>query len=483
MTAGTNPALVLDDLETISDRLADGDLASAVLAPYRVQHDRLEPTLNAYIEGLYSSPIGATHPVGPLAGAPFALKDNYALDGSGCTCASNILSGFRPAYTATVVQRLIDAGARCVGKTNMDEFAMGSSTEHGAYGATKNPWDLTLTAGGSSGGSAVAVAAGMASFALGSDTGGSVRQPAAFTGVVGFKPSYGRFSRYGLVAFASSLDHPATFTRTIRDAGRLYGVMAGPDGFDATTLPAPEPLPVSLWEWDAPQSLRVGIFKQSLNAEGMDPTVRAQFAATRDKLAASGATIIELDCPLLDVAVGVYYVLAPAEASSNLARYDGIRFGPTADRQALQTLDAYYGQVRTKGFGAEVTRRILIGTFVLSSGYFDAYYLKASQVRAKFQQEYAGFFDQVDVILSPTTPTLPFKLGAKIDDPVAMYLNDLFTIPANLSGAPALSLPVGWSETGVPIGMQLMTRRLDEAQLFKIARWLERQVGFVPKVA
>lgn len=478
-------ASTLADVAEIRQQAVDGSLLAEVIAPYSQQHGRLDSDLYAFLESSYDAPLEdpgspkATSET-PLLMAPFALKDNFALEGTGCTCGSKILKDFRPGYTATVVTRLLEAGAVCVGKTNLDEFAMGSSTEFSAYGVTRNPWDQSRTAGGSSGGSAVAVAAGMAAFALGSDTGGSVRQPAAFTGIVGFKPSYGRYSRYGLVAFASSLDHPATFTRTVRDAARLYQVMAGPDPFDATTLPACPPLPADLWEWDGAKQLRVGILKQG--SAGLDPEVAAGFEASRKHFTDAGAEIVELDCPLLDEAVSVYYVLAPAEASSNLARYDGIRFGPTADRSALQSLDDYYGQVRTAGFGPEVVRRILTGTFVLSSGYFDAYYLKASQIRTLFQQQYAAFFDQVDVILTPTTPTLPFKLGEKVDDPVAMYLNDLFTIPANLVGAPALSLPVSWSDGSLPVGMQLMTKRLDEETLFKVSHWLEGRLGFTPRL-
>lgn len=476
--------LVLDDLATIAERLAGGDLPGAVLAPYRERFEQWEPQVRAYLEPRYDRPVqsaasGAA--AGPLAGAPFALKDNFCLAGTATTCASRILEGFRPAYTATVVQRLLDAGAVCVGKTNLDEFAMGSSTEHGAYGVTRNPWDGTRTAGGSSGGSAAAVAAGMAAFALGSDTGGSVRQPAAFTGIVGFKPSYGRYSRYGLVAFASSLDHPATFTRTVRDAARLYDVMAGPDPLDATAIDAAPAVSDAVWDWEDVRSLRVGVFRQVESGAGLDPAVSTAYTATRDLLTAQGAQVIELDCPLLESAVGVYYILAPAEASSNLARYDGIRFGPTLSTTPSSLLD-YYAQVRSQGFGPEVTRRILIGTFVLSAGYFEAYYGKANQVRRLLQQEFARFFEQVDVILTPTAPTLPFPLGAKLDDPVAMYLNDLFTIPANLTGIPALSLPVGWSADGLPVGMQLMTARRAEATLFQAAHWVESHCGFTPRL-
>lgn len=471
---------VFDDLEQLRDRVEGGDIPDAILASYAAQFRALEPVVHAFLESRYDHPWTGAHS-GPLSGSFFALKDNFALAGSQCTCASRILEGFRPAYTATVVERLLAAGASCVGKTNLDEFAMGSSTEHGAYGVTRNPWAPSRTAGGSSGGSAAAVAAGMATFSLGSDTGGSVRQPAAFTGLVGFKPSYGRYSRYGLVAFASSLDHPATFTRTVRDAARLYEVMAGPDPRDATTLPAPAPLEGSLWEQSELRGVRVGLFAEVEATSGIEPAVRAAYEATRDRLAAAGAEIVTLQCPLLEQAVGVYYILAPAEASSNLARYDGIRFGPTST-DAHAGLPEYYAAVRTRGFGPEVTRRILLGTFVLSAGYFDAYYGKASQVRTLLQQQFATFFEQVDVILTPTTPTLPFALGAKLDDPVAMYLNDLFTIPANLTGVPALSLPVGWSADGLPIGMHLMSGRLQDARLFGIAHWLEQSLSLTPRL-
>lgn len=474
-------SLVLDSLATIADRIDGGDLPEAILAPYRAQFDAHEAAVHAYLEPRYAKPL-TNGGAGSLASAPFALKDNFALEGTQCTCASRILEGFRPAYTATVVQRLLDAGAQCVGKTNLDEFAMGSSTEHGAFGVTKNPFDTTRTAGGSSGGSAVAVAAGMAAFSLGSDTGGSVRQPAAFTGLVGFKPSYGRLSRYGLVAFASSLDHPSTFTRSVQDAARVYSVMAGPDPRDATTLPAADAIDVSIWQRQDLRGLKIGVFRQAEETSGIDVPVRAAYERTRDLMASAGAEIIALDCPLLEQAVGIYYILAPAEASSNLARYDGIRFGPTAPGTAHPNMTAYYADVRTRGFGPEVTRRILLGTFVLSAGYFEAYYGKAGQVRALLQRQFATYFEQVDAILTPTTPTLPFALGAKLNDPVAMYLNDLFTIPANLTGVPAMSLPVGWSDDGLPIGMHLMTGRLDESRLFEIGHWLEGHCGFVPRL-
>jgi aspartyl-tRNA(Asn)/glutamyl-tRNA(Gln) amidotransferase subunit A len=412
--------------------------------------------------------VAAGEDPGPLAGVPVALKDNLCTTGIPTTCSSKILEGWRPPYDATVVERLAAAGAVSVGKTNLDEFAMGSSTENSAFGPSKNPHDVTKVPGGSSGGSAVAVAAGFASLALGSDTGGSIRQPAALCGVVGMKPTYGRVSRYGLVAFASSLDQIGPFATTVADAAALYEVIAGPDPRDSTSIP--EPLPTVLDHLDDGVSgLRVGLVTELCQAEGIAPDVSARVSAAADALSAAGAKVEELSVPAVIYGLSAYYLIAPAEASSNLARYDGVRYGLRVD---APTTGEMYDRTRTAGFGAEVERRIMLGTYALSAGYYDAYYGKAQKVRTLIIRDFEAAYADYDVLLSPTSPTTAFTIGAKAD-PLAMYLNDICTIPSNLAGHPAVSVPCGVGDDGLPVGIQVMANALDEVTMFRVAAALE----------
>ncbi len=411
---------------------------------------------------------------GPLTGIPIALKDNLCLEGVQTSCASKILEGFISPYDATVVSHLKSAGAVFLGKTNLDEFAMGSSNENSAFAATKNPWDLACVPGGSSGGSAAAVAASEAVFSLGSDTGGSIRQPASFCGVVGLKPTYGRVSRYGLVAFASSLDQIGPLTHDVRDAATVLNVISGHDGMDSTSADLAVP--------DMTESLsskltglRIGIPKEYF-IEGIDAEVSTAIEKAIAHYRALGAEIKEISLPHTDYAVATYYILATAEASSNLARYDGVRYGHrTANPKDLLEM---YMQSRSEGFGPEVKRRIMIGTHVLSSGYYDAYYKKGQQVRTLIKQDFDTAFESVDYILTPTAPTAAFRSGEKTDDPLQMYLSDIFTISVNLAGLPALSMPCGFTKNGLPIGCQLIARPFDEAGLLKTAYSFEQAHDF-----
>ncbi len=409
---------------------------------------------------------------GLLHGVPIALKDNLCTRGIETTASSRILEGFVPPYNATVVDRLEAAGAVIIGKTNLDEFAMGSSTENSAYGPSRNPWADDRTPGGSSGGSAVAVAARMSPGALGSDTGGSIRQPAALTGVVGLKPTYGRVSRYGLLAFASSLDQIGPFGRTAEDVALLLEVIAGADARDATSAPEPVP-PYRAALTGNVKGLRIGVARDVLT-EGVDEGVIAAFNASIDVLRGRGAQIVDVTLPHTRYGIPIYYLIATAEASSNLARYDGVRYGyrTTAARDA--TLREMYDHTRDEGFGTEVKRRIMLGTYVLSHGYYDAYYLKAQQVRTLLRQDYDAAFQVADVIAMPTTPTPAFKLGAKTDDPLQMYLADIFTVSANLTGVPAISIPCGFSPDRLPIGLQLTGPMFDEATLLRAADAYQR---------
>jgi aspartyl-tRNA(Asn)/glutamyl-tRNA(Gln) amidotransferase subunit A len=425
--------------------------------------------------------------VGPLHGVPIALKDNMSTRGIETTASSRILAGFVPPYNATVVDRLEAAGAVIIGKTNLDEFAMGSSTENSAFGPSRNPWANDRTPGGSSGGSAVAVAARMSPGALGSDTGGSIRQPAALTGIVGLKPTYGRVSRYGLLAFASSLDQIGPFGRTAEDAALLLEVIAGADPRDATAAREPVPSYRSALTGEV-SGLRIGIPRDVLSG-GVDEAVLAAFNAGIEVLRARGAQVLDVTLPHAKYGIPIYYLIATAEASSNLARYDGVRYGyrarvdkdGRADSSAGasakaedQPLRVMYERTRDEGFGAEVKRRIMLGTYVLSHGYYDAYYLKAQQVRTLVRQDYEEAFELVDVIAMPTTPTPAFRLGEKTDDPLQMYLADVFTVSANLAGVPAISFPCGFSPDGLPIGLQLTGRMFDEATLLRAADAYQR---------
>jgi aspartyl-tRNA(Asn)/glutamyl-tRNA(Gln) amidotransferase subunit A len=406
--------------------------------------------------------------LGPLAGVPIALKDALCTRGVKTTSGSKILEGYVPAYDATVVARLKAADALLPGKTNMDEFAMGSSNENSAYGPVKNPWDLTRAPGGSSGGSAVAVAARMTPGALGSDTGGSIRQPAALTGVVGVKPTYGRVSRYGLIAFASSLDQIGPFANDVRGAARILSVIAGHDPLDATSLDAPVPGVERACEASV-KGLRIGVPEEYFGA-GIDPEVAASVRGAIALLEKDGLVVKPVKLAHTRFAVATYYVIATAEASSNLARFDGVRYGLRVEK--TRDLREMYGATRDAGFGAEVKRRILLGTFVLSAGYYDAYYLKAQKVRTLLCRDFEEAFREVDVIASPTSPTPAFKLGEKASDPLAMYLSDIYTLPASLAGLPSMSLPCAPTKSGLPVGLQLTTAALTEERLFAIgAAW------------
>jgi aspartyl-tRNA(Asn)/glutamyl-tRNA(Gln) amidotransferase subunit A len=409
----------------------------------------------------------------PLAGVPIAVKDNICTRTLPTTAASRILEGYVPPYEATVVSRLTAAGAIVVGKTNCDEFAMGSSTENSGCFPTRNPWDETRAPGGSSGGSAAAVAARMVPVALGSDTGGSVRQPAGFCGVVGLKPTYGRVSRYGLLAFGSSLDQVGPFARTVRDAALLLQVMAGPDPQDATSAGEPVPDYAGALDGDV-RGLRIGVPAQLL-AEGVDEDVAGAFRAAVDTLRSLGAIVSDVTLPHARFAIPVYYLVATAEASSNLARYDGVRYGVRAPLARDADLAALYDQTRERGFGAEVKRRIMLGTYVLSAGYYDAFYLRAQQVRTLIRRDYEQAFERVDVIALPTSPTAAFRLGERTDDPLKMYLADVFTVSANLAGICGVSVPCGFGgPPRLPVGLQLLAPAFGEATLLRAADAYER---------
>jgi aspartyl-tRNA(Asn)/glutamyl-tRNA(Gln) amidotransferase subunit A len=414
---------------------------------------------------------------GPLHGVPIALKDNIVADGTVSSAGSRILESYVSPYDAHVVSRLEEAGAVVLGKTNCDEFAMGSSTENSAHGPSRNPWDLERTPGGSSGGSAVAVAAGMVPIALGSDTGGSIRQPAGLCGIVGLKPTYGRVSRYGLIAYASSLDQIGPFARTVADAALCLEIISGADARDSTSASEPVPSFSRLLDGDA-RGLRVGVPFDLLD-RGVDTEVRAAFDASLETLEGIGATIRRIELPHSRYAIPTYYLIATAEASSNLARYDGVRYGW---RSPADTVDEMYDRTRDGGFGAEVKRRIMLGTYVLSAGYYDAYYLKAQQVRTLIGRDFARAFEAVDVVAVPTTPTAAFRLGDKTADPVQMYLADVFTVSANLAGLPGISLPCGFTRDKLPVGLQLMGRAWDEATLLRTAEAFERATDFAQQI-
>ena len=407
------------------------------------------------------------------AGIPLALKDVLSTRGVTTTCGSKILETYVPPYDCTPWERLNADGSVLLGKTNCDEFAMGSSNENSAFGPVHNPWDLDRVPGGSSGGSAAAVAAGEAVWALGTDTGGSVRQPASLSGVVGFKPTYGLISRYGLIAFASSLDTVGTFTRSVRDAAVLLSTIAGKDPMDATSLDEPRRDYTRGLE-DAISGLRVGVVKEAFG-EGVEPGVRASVQRAVDELSNLGAQVGEASLPHADYALSAYYLIAPSEASSNLARYDGVRYGLRVDGSDSVEMMT---KTRGAGFGAEVKRRIMLGTYALSAGYYEAYYGQAQKVRTLIIRDYQTAFGSFDVLVSPTSPTTAFPIGAKVDDPLAMYLNDVFTIPANLSGMPAISIPSGLDGSGLPVGVQLTAPVLAEPTLLRVANALEASLGF-----
>ncbi len=412
--------------------------------------------------------IAAGEDPGPLAGVPVALKDNLCTTDVPTTCSSRILEGWVPPYDATVVTRLRDAGAVFVGKTNLDEFAMGSSTENSAFGPTRNPHDTSRVPGGSSGGSAVAVAAGFAPLSLGSDTGGPIRQPAALCGVVGVKPTYGRVSRYGLVAFASSLDQIGPFSTDVADAALALEVIGGHDPADSTSIPEAQPGLVDQLA-EGVEGLRIGVVQELLHAEGIAPDVAARAQAAAEALSAAGAKVEEVSVPAVIYGLSAYYLIAPAEASSNLARYDGVRYGLRVD---APTTGEMYDRTRTAGFGPEVMRRIMLGTYALSAGYYDAYYGKAQKVRTLIIRDFDAAYERCDALISPTSPTTAFPLGAT-SDPLTMYLNDICTIPSNLAGHPAMSVPYGTGADGLPVGIQVMAPAMAEATMLRVAAALE----------
>jgi len=408
--------------------------------------------------------------LGPLAGVPIAVKDNICTCGMPTTCASRILEGYVSPYDATVVERLRASGAMIIGKANMDEFAMGSSGETSAFHVTRNPWDLERVPGGSSSGSAAAVAAGEVPLALGTDTGGSIRQPAAFTGIVGLKPTYGYVSRYGVVAFASSLDQVGPMGRDVEDVARLFEVIAGPDRRDATNAGRTPPA-LKFGGDPSLTGLRIGVPKEFFG-EGIDAGVKARLQEAIAQLAALGAEVEECSLPATEYALHAYYVLALAEASSNLARFDGVRFGYRAAQSG--GLNDMYSKTRAEGFGSEVKRRIMLGTYVLSAGHYDAYYRKAQQVRTLVIRDFARAFERYDAVVTPTTPFTAWRIGEKINDPVSMYLGDICTIPVNLAGLPAISVPCGFAD-GLPVGMQLIGKHFADAQLLQMA-WAYQKV-------
>jgi len=442
--------------------------------------EKLNETLNAFLEidrdGALAraDELDKSVPTQPLHGIPIAIKDNICVRGLQTSCGSRILGNYHPPYNATVIERLHNAGAVIIGKTNCDEFAMGSSNENSAFGPVRNPWDTTKVPGGSSGGSAAAVAAGIVPVALGSDTGGSVRQPASLCGVVGLKPTYGRNSRYGLVAFASSLDQVGVFARNVSDAANVLGVIAGRDEFDATTADVAVPDYAAALSTDI-KGARIG-FPQTLFGAGLDDEVGRTVRAVVDTYRELGAEIVDIDLPHARYAIAVYYIIATAEASSNLARFDGVRYGFRAED--APELRQMYRKTREEGFGPEVKRRIMLGTYVLSAGYYDAYYRKAQQVRALIRKDFLDAFKQCDAIITPTSPTAAFSLGEKVDDPLAMYLNDIYTVTANLAGVPGLSAPCGLSSERLPIGYQLLGPYWSEPTLFKLAHAYEKAQPF-----
>jgi aspartyl-tRNA(Asn)/glutamyl-tRNA(Gln) amidotransferase subunit A len=414
---------------------------------------------------------------GPLAGVPLALKDVIVAKGMPATAGSRILEGWHPPYDATLVERLRAAGIVVLGKTNMDEFAMGSSTEHSAYGPTHNPWDLTRTPGGSGGGSSAAVASYEAPLGIGTDTGGSIRQPAAVTGTVGAKPTYGGVSRYGLIAFSSSLDQAGPCARTVLDAALLHAVIAGHDPRDSTSIDAPVPDVVTAAKSAEVAGVRIGVVSQ-FKGDGYQPGVLAKFDEAVATLEKMGADIVEVSCPHFDYALAAYYLIAPSEASSNLARYDAMRYGLRVGDDGAASAEDVMAVTRDAGFGDEVKRRVILGTYALSAGYYDAYYGQAQKVRTLISRDFAAAFTQADVLVSPTTPTTAFRLGERLEDPLAMYLADLCTIPSNLYGGPAMSVPCGLSpDDGLPVGFQVMAPTMADDRMYRVAAALEGAVG------
>jgi len=464
--------------------IAAGDVSAAeVTAAHLDRIAQVDPHVRAFLHVGDESALAAAHavdsrvaagqPLGPLAGVPLALKDVFTTVDMPTTCGSKILAGWQPPYDATVTARLRRAGIVILGKTNMDEFAMGSSTENSAFGPSRNPWDLSRVPGGSSGGSAAAVAAYEAPLGIGTDTGGSIRQPAAVCGLVGVKPTYGGSSRYGLVAFASSLDTPGPLARTVLDAALLHEVISGHDPRDSTSLDAPVPPVVAAARSADVAGLRIGVVTE-LGGDGYARGVLARFSEAVDLLESLGAKIVEVSCPSFSYALPAYYLIAPSECSSNLARFDAMRYGLRVGDDGSRSAEEVMSLTRAAGFGAEVKRRIMLGTYALSSGYYDAYYGKAQQVRTLIARDFAAAFEQADVLISPTTPTTAFPIGERADDPMAMYLADLCTIPGNLAGNAALSVPCGLSpEDGLPVGLQIMAPVLADDRVYRVGAAVE----------
>jgi len=478
MTEKDLPALSIADLQSLLRRREVSP--REVIDVLRARIEAVDGQIGAYLSLDFEAATKETEKANvdlPLGGVPLAIKDIINVMGQPCTCASKTLQDYRATYDATVVQKLRAAGAIPFGKTNLDEFAMGSSTENSAMKLTRNPWDLSRVPGGSSGGSAAAVAADAAFGALGSDTGGSIRQPAALSGVVGFKPTYGRVSRCGLVAFASSLDQVGPLTKTVRDAALMMDAISGHDPQDSTSLNEPVP-DYAAKLGDDLRGVRLGLPKEYM-IEGTDPQVKAAIDAAVKQMNSLGAEIVDVSLPHTDYAVAVYYILATAEASANLARFDGVRYGYRTENPR-DMLDLY-GRTREEGFGPEVKRRIILGTYVLSSGYYDAYYLRAQKVRELIRQDFAKAFEKVDALISPTSPVLAFKLGERTADPLQMYLADIFTIAANLAGICGISVPCGFAQVGghrLPIGLQLLGKPLDEARILQIGHAYEQSTDW-----
>ena len=482
----------MSQLRTLHQQLVSKERSAVEIAQdYLGRIERREPQVRSFLRvtpevaldqaRAVDAKLAAGDAIGPLAGIPIAIKDNMCTRGVPTTCASRILENFVPPYESTVTAKLFDAGAVMVGKTNLDEFAMGSSTENSAFQVTANPWDLDRVPGGSSGGSAAAVAAAEAPIAIGSDTGGSIRQPASFCGVVGLKPTYGLVSRYGLVAFASSLDQVGPFAKTVEDAAILLGAIVGHDAKDSTSLD----VPVTNYakslrpDFKPKRQLKIGVIQETFGA-GLDSAVEVAVEKALETLQDLGAEIQVISCPRFRYGLPTYYIIAPSEASANLARYDGVKFGVRAED--VDNLIDMYGKTRAQGFGPEVKRRIAIGTYALSAGYYDAYYLRAQKVRTLIKEDFEKAFAKVDVLISPTAPSTAFKAGEKTDDPVAMYLSDLMTIPVNLAGLPALSLPCGYDEAGLPIGMQIVGNVLQEQRILEVAYAYEQATQWYKQV-
>ncbi len=461
----------------LKSRMAKGSLEpSGILDGLFARIKALDKDINAFVavNEKEAQSRGGAGPKGRLGGIPVLIKDNICVKDEDTTCASKILKGFKPPYDATVVKRLKDEGAVLIGKSNMDEFAFGSSCETSCYGPTRNPWDRERIPGGSSGGSAAAVAADETVLALGSDTGGSIRQPASLCGVVGLKPTYGRVSRYGLIAFASSLDQIGPITKDVQDSAIMLNVIAGHDEMDSTSVDIPVPDYTRSLVKDV-KGLRIGVPKEYF-VKGLDGEVEAAVRQGIETLKDLGARIVDISLPHTEYAVSTYYIIAPAEASSNLARFDGVQYGFRAG-DAKDMIDMYI-KTRSEGFGNEAKRRILLGTYCLSAGYYDAYYLKAQKVRTKIREDFDNVFAACDLIVTPTSPTPAFKIGEKTGDPLSMYLSDVYTIPANLAGLPAISIPCGFSREGLPVGLQILAKPFDEATLLRCAYTFEQSTDF-----